>query len=132
VIVIDASALAELVVGGSPRAARIAARIAHPSESLHAPHLIDFEFVSVMRTLEARGVLSGALAMRAITDLLLVDLIRYPHDVLVPRVWQLRGNLTPYDAAYVALAENLAAPLVTCDAKLAAAPGNRARIELMA
>jgi predicted nucleic acid-binding protein len=132
VIVIDASALAELVVGGTPRAARIAARIAHPSESLHAPHLVDLEFVSVMRSLEARGTLTSAVATRAIADLLVVDITRYPHDVLVPRAWQLRGNLTSYDAAYVALAENLAAPLVTCDAKLAAAPGHRARIELIA
>jgi predicted nucleic acid-binding protein len=55
-------------------------------------------------------------------------LTRYPHDVLLGRVWELRGNLTAYDAVYVALAEALDAPLVTCDAKLAAAPGHRARI----
>jgi predicted nucleic acid-binding protein len=87
---------------------------------------------SVVRTLEARRQLSPALATRAIDELLAVDLVRYSHELLVPRVWQLRGNLTAYDAAYVALAENLASPLVTCDRQLAAAPGNRARIELFA
>lgn len=131
-IVIDASALAELVVGGTPRAARLAARIADPSESLHAPHLIDLEVTSVLRSLVARQQLSGALATRAIGDLLALDITRYPHDVLVPRIWQLRGNLTVYDAAYIALAEGLRVPLVTCDGQLAAAPGNRAQVELFA
>jgi predicted nucleic acid-binding protein len=132
VIVIDASALVELIVGGTPRAARLAARIQHPSESLHAPQLIDLEVASVLRGLEARNLLSPVLAVRAIIDLLALDLVRYSHDSLVPRVWQLRGNLTAYDAAYIALAENLASPLVTCDGRLAAAPGNRAHVELFA
>ena len=131
-IVIDASALVELLVGGTPRAARLAARIADPAESLHAPHLIDLEVTSVLRTLEARRQLSPAVATRAIADLLALDLLRYPHEPLVPRAWQLRGNLTAYDAAYVALAEHLASPLVTCDGQLASAPGKRARIELFA
>jgi len=132
VIVIDASALVELLIGGTPRAARLAARIEDPSESLHAPHLIDLEVVSVLRTLEARRQISAAAGARVLADLLALDLARYAHDSLAPRIWQLRGNLTAYDAAYVALAENLASPLVTCDAQLAAAPGNRARIELFA
>jgi predicted nucleic acid-binding protein len=130
VIVIDASALVELLVGGTPRAARLAARIDDSAESLHAPHLIDLEVTSVLRTLESRRLISPAIAARALADLLVLDIARYPHESLVPRVWQLRGNLTAYDAAYVALAENLESPLVTCDGQLAAAPGNRARIEL--
>lgn len=129
-IVIDASALAELVVGGTPRAAQLAARIAGPSESLHAPHLIDLEVTSVLHCLVARRQVSSALATRAVGDLLALDITRYPQDVLVPRIWQLRGNLTAYDAAYIALAEALRAPLVTCDRLLAAAPGNRAQVEL--
>lgn len=129
-IVIDASALIELIVGDSPRAARLADRIDDPAESLHAPHLIDLEVMSVLRSLEARRMISLELARRAISRLLTLDLTRYPHEPLVSRVWQLRGNLTAYDASYVALAESLAAPLVTCDGQLAAAPGNRARIEL--
>ena len=55
-----------------------------------------------------------------------------PHHALLERIWQLRSNLTAYDAAYVALAEALRAPLLTCDRRLSAAPGNRARIELVA
>lgn len=129
-IVIDASALVELLVGGTPRAAKLAARIALPNESLHAPHLIDLEVVSVLRGLEARKLVSPQTAAQANADLLALDLMRYPHDTLVPRAWQLRGNLTAYDAAYIALAEGLASPLVTCDGKLAMAPGNRARVEL--
>ncbi|HEX3766275.1 MAG TPA: type II toxin-antitoxin system VapC family toxin [Kofleriaceae bacterium] len=131
-IVIDASALVELVVGGTPRAARLAARIAGPAESLHAPYLIDLEVTSVLRSLEARRMVSNAVATRAMGDLLALDVTRYPHDILVPRIWQLRGNLTAYDAAYMALAESLRAPLVTCDGNLAAAPGNRATVELFA
>lgn len=128
-IVIDASAMAELVVGGTPRAARLAARL-EGDLSLHAPHLVDLEVTSVLRSLEARGQLTAAAASHALILLLSVDLTRYPHEALVPRIWQLRGNLTAYDASYVALAENLSAPLVTCDSKLAAAPGHRAKVEL--
>lgn len=129
-IVLDASALVELLVGGTPRAASLASRVLHPDESLHAPHLIDLEVASVLRGLEARRLLSTADATRAISDLVGLDLARYAHDVLLPRVWQLRANLTAYDAAYIALAEHLDSPLVTCDARLAAAPGTRARVEL--
>lgn len=131
-IVLDASALVELLVGGTPRAALLAARISDPTESLHSPHLIDLEVASVLRSLEARGELSPGDAARLIADLLTFDMVKYPHDVLVPRIWQLRGNLTAYDAAYVALAETLGSPLVTCDRRLAAAPGHRARVELFA
>lgn len=129
-IVIDASALIELLVGGTPRAARLAQRIGRDGESLHAPHLIDLEVVSVVRGLAARAAISSGDAARALADLVALDLARYPHDVLVPRIWQLRGNLTPYDAAYVALGEQLAAPVLTCDRRLAAAPGHRASFEV--
>ena len=128
-IVIDASALVELLLGGTPRAARLATRVR--GQTLHAPHLIDLETISVVRSLEARG-LASTLAVQAITDLVAVAMTRYPHDVLVRRIWQLRANLTVYDACYVALAEALSAPLITCDARLANAPGNRASIELFA
>jgi predicted nucleic acid-binding protein len=131
VIVIDASALVELLIGGTPRAARVASWL-RPGVTLHAPHLIDLEIASVLRTLEARRALTPAAATRAIVDLVALDVTRYPHDVLVPRVWQLRKNLAPYDACYVALAETLGAPLLTCDARLHATPGHGARVELVA
>ena len=130
-IVIDASALVELLVGGTPRAARVAARIG-PGATLHAPGLVDLEIASVLRTLESRGLLAPGLATRAIVDLLALDLSRYSHEPLLPRVWQLRANLTPYDACYVALAENLGATLLTCDAKLAGAPGHSAIVDVIA
>ena len=129
-IVIDASALVELLIGGTPRAARLAGRIQPASVTLHAPQLIDLEVASVLRSLETRGVVTPVLADRAIVDLLALDVTRYGHEALIPRAWQLRGNLTPYDAAYVALAESLRAPLITCDGRLATAPGHRARVEL--
>lgn len=129
-IVIDASAMIELLLR-TPRATRVAARLADRAESVHAPHLIDLEVVSALRSLEARRVVSSADATQAINELLAVPLVRYPHDALLARTWALRGNLTAYDAAYVALAEHLVAPLLTCDAQLAAAPGLRVAIELI-
>jgi predicted nucleic acid-binding protein len=132
VIVIDASALVELLVGGTPRAARVAGRVGVAGVTLHAPELVDLEVASVLRALESRRVVSSAEATRAIVDLLAADITRYAHETLLPRVWQLRGNLTAYDACYVALAETIGAPLVTCDARLARAPGHAARVELFA
>lgn len=128
--------MAELLVGsiagGSPLSAKLADRIESASNALHAPHLIDLEVASVLRSFETRRLLSGPLAMRAMADLAALDISRYAHERLLPRIWQLRGNLTVYDAAYVALAEILDLPLVTCDRRLAKAPGNRARVELFA
>src|SRR5689334_23095112 len=105
-IVIDASAMIELLLR-TPRATRIAARLATPAETVHAPHLIDLEVLSALRSLEARKLLTTADATKAANDLLAVPLVRYPHDSLLARTWPLRGNLTAYDAAYVALAERL-------------------------
>lgn len=130
-IVIDASAIIELLLR-TPRATQVAARLAAPGDTIHAPHLIDLEVASALRSMEARKLLTTADATKAVGDLLAIPLMRYPHDALLARTWALRGNLTAYDAAYVALAERLAAPLVTCDAQLAAAPGLRVTIELIA
>ena len=65
------------------------------------------------------------------TDLLDLPVHRHPHDILLPRIWELRRSVTAYDAAYVALAEALDAPLLTRDGKLARSHGHRARIELV-
>lgn len=67
----------------------------------------------------------------ALEHLAQLDLTRYGHDLLLPRIWALRANLTAYDAAYVALAEALDAVLLTCDGRIAAAPGSAARVELL-
>jgi predicted nucleic acid-binding protein len=99
--------------------------------SLHAPHLLDVEVAQVLRRYAARGELTAARGVEALADLAAFPLTRYPHDLLLARIWALRENLTAYDAAYVALAEALRAPLVTRDERLASAPGHRATIELV-
>jgi predicted nucleic acid-binding protein len=129
-IVVDASALLEVLLRSSAgRAAQT--RLFAPGESLHAPHLIDIEVAQTLRRLVAHAGLDGARAKAALTDLSAFSVRRYSHDWLLPRVWELRANLTAYDAPYVALAEALDATLVTCDGRLAAAPGNRARVDLI-
>lgn len=128
-IVLDASAAIELVLH-TPTGARVASRLGS-TETMHAPHLIDLEVASVLRRREATNQLTAAEAVAALRDYLALELERYPHELLLPRIWQLRGNLTTYDACYVALAEALRAPLLTCDGPLSKAPGHRARIELV-
>ena len=129
-VVLDASAALELLIN-SPLAARIAARVLTADESLHAPHLIDLEVAQVLRRWTRRGTLPDARAEEALQDLAALPLARYPHQFLLPRIWELRANATAYDAAYLALAEVLGAAIVTCDSALAAVPGNRARVEVM-
>lgn len=128
-IVVDASALLEVLLR-SATGARIERRLFAPGESLHAPHLVDVEIAQVVRRYAAAGDLSPTRGAEVLTDLVDFPLSRYPHDPLLPRIWTLRHHCTAYDAAYVALAEAMAAPLVTCDGKLAAAPGTRARFEV--
>lgn len=128
-IVLDASAVIELLLA-TARGARISAAIAGAGETLVAPHLLDIEVAQVLRRLESARILTPARALDALSDLTSLDITRYPHDVLLDRVWQLRGSLTAYDAAYVSLAEATGAPLLTCDAKLARARGHHAVIHL--
>jgi predicted nucleic acid-binding protein len=130
VIVLDASAVLELLLG-TPAGARVARRIEAPAETLHAPHLVDLEVAQVLRRFVREGDVDESRAREALDVLRGLDLARYPHDVLLPRIWQLREAVTAYDAAYLALAEALAAPLLTADAKLARSPGHRARVELL-
>ena len=91
---------------------------------------MDIEVTQVLRRLVREGTVPVNRADEAVRDLLDLRLIRYPHFVLLTRIWQLRNNLSAYDAAYVVLAEKLGAPLVTRDGRLAAAPGHAAIIEL--
>jgi predicted nucleic acid-binding protein len=85
----------------------------------------------VLRRYVGRGELTAARAKISLDTLVLFPMERYTHEPLIDRIWRLRDNLTAYDAAYVALAEGLRAPLLTCDAKLASAPGMRATVELI-
>lgn len=105
-------------------------RLFAPRQTLHAPHLLDVEVAQVIRRYVANREIDSERGRAALTDLADFPLRRYPHDFLLPRIWDLRNNLTAYDAAYVALAEVLDAPLLTRDRRLAAATGHRAQIEL--
>ncbi len=129
-IVLDASAAIEMLLRTST-GSRVEARVSSPGESLHAPHLIDLEVAQVLRRFAAAGAIAFARGKEALEDLRDISLVRYPHVVLLERIWELRDNLTAYDAAYVALAEALDAPLLTCDRKLASPRSHRARIEVI-
>ncbi|MGQ0836002.1 MAG: type II toxin-antitoxin system VapC family toxin [Gammaproteobacteria bacterium] len=126
-IVIDASALLELVLG-TDLAEDVAARALAPAERLHAPHLLDIEVAQALRRLVQLEEITPARAQQALDDHHAFVIERYPHQPLLARIWQLRDAVSAYDAAYVALAEALGAPLLTCDAKLGRSHGHRARI----
>jgi predicted nucleic acid-binding protein len=127
-IVIDSSAAVDLVAGFEPRATWIASRVAADPD-LHAPHLLDLEVANALRRFVRLGELVSTKAEAALAELKVLDITRYPHAPLLDRVWELRDNLTAYDAVFVALAEILDATLVTTDDGPAAAPGTFARID---
>ena len=127
-IVIDASALMEVLLA-TGAGARVRARLFREEETLHAPHLLDLEIVHVLRRSCLIGEMQPDRAAQALAVLGDLRMVRHPHAPYVPRIWALRHSLTAYDAAYVALAEALDAPLVTRDRRMASAHGHRAKIE---
>lgn len=129
-IVVDASVLIEHLVKTSISDA-IGARFAEHGESLHAPYLIDIEVAQIIRKFVTRGQLDPARGKLAIENLAEFRITRYPHNTLLPRIWELRHNFTAYDAAYIALAEALSAPLLTRDTGLLTTNVHRAEIELI-
>ncbi len=129
-IVLDASALIEWLLR-TPSGRLLAKQVISSGETLHAPHLVDVEVAQVLRRYTLAGSLEADRAKFALQDLADLRLSRYPHTPLMTRVWQLRGNLTAYDAVYVALAEELNATLMTRDRKLASAPGHHAHIQIV-
>ena len=100
------------------------------NQTLHAPHLIDVEIAQVLRRYVRSAVISAERGAQALNDLVDFPLTRYPHFVLVTRIWQMRHALTAYDAAYLALAEALDAPLLTRDRALAKV-GTQVRVEVV-
>jgi predicted nucleic acid-binding protein len=131
VIVVDASALLEFLLQ-TPLGRKVEARLFRDEDELHSPHLVDVEVTQGLRRLVRVGEVAPARAAEAIADLADVDLHRHPHLELLTRAWTLRENVTAYDAMYIALAEALDAPVITCDAPLAKAAGHRGRIEAVA
>jgi predicted nucleic acid-binding protein len=129
-IVLDASVVLEILLN-TKSGERLASRVLDGSASLHAPHLLDLEVAQVLRRYCAHGDMTARRGQEALKDLAAFPIERYPHDFLLDRVWDLRQNLTAYDAAYLALAEALDATLLTRDAAFAALRNSRAKIELV-
>lgn len=128
-IVLDASAGVDLLCRNRERGDRIAERLAGEF-TLHVPAVFDLEVLHALRGLEAGGKLRPDALAAALADLAALRATRHGHEQFRPRVWELRRTLTAYDAAYVALAELLEAPLLTSDGPLSRSSGHRARVEL--
>ena len=129
-IVVDASAALEMLLG-TPVGERCRERLLAAGEVLCAPHLLDVEAAQVLRRFAARGEITAERGREALTDLLDLPLTRYPHGPLLERAWEMRDAVSAYDAVYLALAEALDAPLVTCDARIARAHGHRASVRVL-
>jgi predicted nucleic acid-binding protein len=112
-------------------ASTIKQRLFRRGESLHAPHLVDLEVAHAVRRLAANGLVEQTRAFQALQDHADIRMFKYPHHDLLTRIWELRHNLTAYDAAYIALAEMLDAPLITRDKAFASSTGHNVQIELV-
>jgi predicted nucleic acid-binding protein len=129
-VVVDASVLVAFYAADDPRRTKVAARLA-AGDALFAPAHIDAEIVSALRGLSRPNPILRAAVPRALRHLANFPIRRMPIAPLLQRIWELRDNLTAYDAAYVTLAERIDGPLVTCDAKLTGASGPRCTFELI-
>ena len=113
-------------------ARRIRERMEREDNSLHVPHLFEIEVINALRHHALRHGISESRRLELLEDLTTMSISRYAHTAMLPRIWELRDNVSAYAAAYIALAETLEAPLVTRDARLARAPGIRAEVEVYA
>ena len=129
-VIVDASVILELLLSTSS-SVEIQKRLFNQKETLHAPHLLDLEVAQVLRRYVVSREMTPERAREALSDFLDIPIRRYPHDLLLDRIWELRSNMTAYDAAYVVLAELLEAPLITRDKKLSTAAEHHAQIELI-
>lgn len=128
-LVVDASCIAEVVIGG-PDAEPVRERLSAEPDQV-APHLLDAEVLGLIRRVHLRGELDGTAAHQAVEDLGAWPAARVDHRPLLERAWELRESLTSADALYVALAEAVDAPLLTLDRRLARARGPRCAIEVV-
>jgi len=129
-IVVDGSAAIEWLAQ-SAAGDRVAQLLLAAPQHIHAPHLLDVEVTQALRRAVAAGTLTLSRAMEGLQDYLDLPITRHPHEPLLWRIWDLRDNLGAYDAIYVALAESLGATLLTCDAKIAAASGHSATVQVV-
>ena len=129
-IVVDSSLLANAIAVPAAEGDAARERLARDTDA-HAPQLIEVEVVAAVRRLSASGELSEEGAGLALLHLQAFPVVRYPHVELIPRMWELRHNATPYDASYIALAEELGCALVTADARLARVRSVRCEVELI-
>jgi predicted nucleic acid-binding protein len=129
-MVVDASAAIEWLLQ-TQKGSVIEAQMFSKGQTLHAPHLLDIEVTQVLRRYARERTVTEARAQEGLQNLLDLRILRHRHTFLLRRAWELRNHLTAYDAVYVALAEALDAPLLTCDAKIAAAPGHHAIVEVV-
>ena len=130
-IVLDASAVVDLILNLPPHADEIGERVSQEAPNLLTLHLLDAEVGQVLRRYVRRGEIVPARATDAIDDLDLLPLQRYAHFPLLKRAFALRDNATVCDALYLALAEGTGAALITRDPKLARVPGHRAKVEVI-
>lgn len=129
-IVVDASVVLASLLSSGGAGAQARERLRRDTD-LHVPHLLDVEVTAALRRRVRLGQTELGLATDALTDLTDLAAVRWDHEPLLSRVWDLRDNMTTYDAVYVALAEMLQVPLVTSDARLSRAPGLRCHVELL-
>lgn len=125
---LDTSAALDALAGGNADPALIE-RMGSDGD-LHAPHLIDVELLHALRRLLVAGEIEVGRADILREDFAELAVTRYPHRPLSDRIWELRQSITAYDAAFIALAEALTAPLITCDARLGRSGGHQARVEV--
>jgi predicted nucleic acid-binding protein len=129
-IVVDASVLANVIADDGPQGKRARTEI-RAAGDLAAPDLVDVETVAVLRKRWLAGTITQRRFATAVDDLELISIDRYPTLPLMRRAFELRANLTSYDASYVALAEVLDCELVTGDGRLGNAPGPRCPIRVL-